>query len=95
MEEKTQHHPTQDHPTPAKNNRSIETAAAAAAHLPVESIISETREDNMNFQLLLLLSVCSVSSVLSCRWIKHKFQHHHGISLDLIKTMVSVFLLKV
>nr|AMT92192.1 interferon 4 [Ctenopharyngodon idella] len=41
----------------------------------------------MNFQLLLLLSVCSVSSVLSCRWIKHKFQHHHGISLDLIKTM--------
>ncbi|XP_067226133.1 interferon phi 4 [Chanodichthys erythropterus] len=41
----------------------------------------------MNVQLLLLLSVCSVSSELSCRWIKHKFQQHHGISLDLIRTM--------
>ncbi|XP_016145517.1 interferon a3-like [Sinocyclocheilus grahami] len=38
-------------------------------------------------QLCLLLSACSFSSVLSCRWIKHKFQHHHGVSLDLIRKM--------
>ncbi|XP_016096219.1 interferon phi 4 [Sinocyclocheilus grahami] len=36
---------------------------------------------------LLLLSACGFSSVLSCRWIKHKFQHHHGVSLDLIRKM--------
>ncbi|XP_051530989.1 interferon a3-like [Myxocyprinus asiaticus] len=37
--------------------------------------------------LCLLLSVCQISSVLSCRWIKNKFQHHHGVSLDLIGKM--------
>ncbi|XP_059386167.1 interferon phi 4 [Carassius carassius] len=36
-------------------------------------------------QLCLLLSACGFSSVLGCRWIKHKFQHHHGVSLDLIR----------
>ncbi|XP_043109555.1 interferon phi 4 [Puntigrus tetrazona] len=38
-------------------------------------------------QLCLLLSACSFRSVLSCRWIKHKFQHHHGVSSDLIRIM--------
>uniref|UniRef100_A0A671RAU9 Interferon a3-like n=1 Tax=Sinocyclocheilus anshuiensis TaxID=1608454 RepID=A0A671RAU9_9TELE len=39
-------------------------------------------------QLCLLLSACSFSSVLSCRWIQHKFQHHHGVSLDLIRKIL-------
>ncbi|XP_051523389.1 interferon a3-like [Myxocyprinus asiaticus] len=37
--------------------------------------------------LCLFLSVCRISSVMSCRWIKRKFQHHHGVSLDLIGNM--------
>ncbi|XP_051969222.1 interferon a3-like [Xyrauchen texanus] len=37
--------------------------------------------------LCLLLSVCRISSVLSCRWIRNKFQQHHGVSLDLIGKM--------
>lgn len=44
MEEKTQ-----DHPTAAKNNRSFEAAAAAAAHRvdqPVESIIRDSRRQH-------------------------------------------------
>lgn len=45
MEEKTQ-----DHPTAAKNNRSIEAAAAAAAahrvDQPVESIIRDSRRQH-------------------------------------------------
>ncbi|XP_077061879.1 interferon phi 4 [Siphateles boraxobius] len=46
----------------------------------------------LNLQLCLLLAVC-ISSVLSCRWTRQshqsqsKFQHLHGISLDLIRTM--------
>ncbi|XP_026079077.1 interferon phi 4 [Carassius auratus] len=38
-------------------------------------------------QLCLLLSVCGFSSVLGCRWIKHKFHHHHRVSVDLIRKM--------
>lgn len=41
-------------------------------------------------QLCLLLSACCFSSGLSCRWIKHKFRHHHGVSLGLIRKMVSL-----
>ncbi|XP_057213811.1 interferon phi 4 [Triplophysa rosa] len=37
--------------------------------------------------LCLVLSVCTLRSVLGCRWIKHKFQHHHRVSLDLIEKM--------
>ncbi|XP_051959536.1 interferon a3-like [Xyrauchen texanus] len=37
--------------------------------------------------LCLFLSVYRISSVMSCRWIKHKFQHHHGVSLNLIGKM--------
>ncbi|XP_056324849.1 interferon phi 4 [Danio aesculapii] len=37
-------------------------------------------------QFCVLLSV-SFSSVLGCRWVKHKLQHHHGISLDLLRRM--------
>ncbi len=40
-------------------------------------------------QLCFLLCACSFRSGLSCRWIKHKFQHHHGVSLGLIRKMVS------
>uniref|UniRef100_A0A8C2QAT6 Interferon a3-like n=1 Tax=Cyprinus carpio TaxID=7962 RepID=A0A8C2QAT6_CYPCA len=43
-------------------------------------------------QLCLLLSACAFSSVLSCRWIKHKFRQHHGVSLDLIRKMVNSIL---
>lgn len=39
--------------------------------------------------LCLVLSVCTITPVLSCRWIKHKFNHHHRVSLDLIEKMVS------
>ncbi|XP_067286746.1 interferon phi 4 [Pseudorasbora parva] len=38
-------------------------------------------------QLCLLMSVCGISSVLSCKWIQHKFKHQHEISLDMIRTM--------
>ncbi|XP_050979913.1 interferon phi 4 [Labeo rohita] len=38
-------------------------------------------------QICLLLSACSFSSVLSCRWIEDKFKQYHGISLDLIRKM--------
>ncbi|XP_073685093.1 interferon a3-like [Garra rufa] len=38
-------------------------------------------------QLCLLLSACGFSSVLSCRWIEHKFKQHHGSSLNLIRNM--------
>ncbi|XP_042624200.1 interferon a3-like [Cyprinus carpio] len=49
-----------------------------------------TQHDRMDLRLLqlcLLLSACAFSSVLSCRWIKHKFRQHHGVSLDLIRKM--------
>ncbi|XP_056101758.1 interferon phi 4 [Rhinichthys klamathensis goyatoka] len=48
--------------------------------------------NRVDLKLCLLLAVC-VSSVLSCRWTSQtqrsqsKFRHHHGISLDLIRTM--------
>ncbi|KAA0725549.1 hypothetical protein E1301_Tti010288 [Triplophysa tibetana] len=37
--------------------------------------------------LCLALSVCTIQHVLGCRWIKHKFQDHHRVSLDLIEKM--------
>jgi len=94
MEEKRQ-----DHTTAVKNKRRTETAAAEAhqADQP-ESLITQDNRMNVrvDLKLCLLLAVC-VSSVLSCRWTRQtqqsqsKFLHHHGISLDLIRTMVSVF----
>ncbi|NP_001155212.1 interferon phi 4 precursor [Danio rerio] len=37
-------------------------------------------------QFCVLLSV-GFSSVLGCRWVKHRLQHHHGVSLDLLRKM--------
>ncbi|XP_046709794.1 interferon a3-like [Silurus meridionalis] len=38
-------------------------------------------------QLWLILSLCSLSSGLNCRWISLKFQQHHETSLTLLREM--------
>ncbi|KAK2876869.1 hypothetical protein QQF64_004290 [Cirrhinus molitorella] len=85
---------TQHLPTPGKNKRRYRTkTAAVAAHQRINlwhNSSVESQHDRMDLrlvQLCLLLSACGFSSVLSCRWIEHKFKQHHGISLDLIRKM--------
>ncbi|RXN12073.1 interferon a3-like protein [Labeo rohita] len=79
-------------PAAVKNKRrySIETAAALQWINLWHQTSVETQHDRMDLRLVqicLLLSACSFSSVLSCRWIEDKFKQYHGISLDLIRKM--------
>uniref|UniRef100_A0A3B4D541 Uncharacterized protein n=1 Tax=Pygocentrus nattereri TaxID=42514 RepID=A0A3B4D541_PYGNA len=40
-------------------------------------------------QFCLILTLCSVSSVFSCRWNYRKFRHYHGNCLTLLREMVN------